>query len=70
MSWARVQLFDRHLVGFDVFRRFDPEGLVVEHRRVWRCSWFDFLSARGRIARRSELSLGRIGGESDEALGR
>lgn len=61
MQWTRARLLDRPRVGLDVFTRFQPwerGELSIERKRVWRLSWFDFCSARGRVARRSELSLG------------
>jgi segregation and condensation protein A len=54
MRDAAARLMGRDRLGRDVFRRGAPEGLKVERRNMWQCSWYDLVRAYGDVKVRSE----------------
>ena len=53
MREAAARLMARDRLGRDVFRRGAPEGLRVERRNVWTCTWFDLVQAYGQVKART-----------------
>ena len=53
MREAAARLIGRDRLGRDVFLRGAPEGLRVERRNKWQCSWFDLVRAYGDVQLRS-----------------
>ena len=54
MREAAARLMGRDRLGRDVFPRGAPEGLRIERRNLWQCSWFDLIRAYGDVKVRSE----------------
>lgn len=54
MREAAGRLMGRDRQGRDVFVRGMPEGLRVDRKSAWRCSWFDLVRAYGEVKMRSE----------------
>lgn len=54
-SGARIMARDR--IGRDVFLRGNPEGLRIEKKRKWDCSYFDLITAYGQVKARTQPAL-------------
>ena len=54
MREAAARLMGRDRLGRDVFVRGAPEGLRVERRNRWQCSWFDLVRAYGDVKVRAQ----------------
>jgi len=54
MREAAARLMGRDRLGRDVFARGAPEGLRVERKNLWQCSWYDLIRAYGDVKVRSE----------------
>jgi len=54
MREAAARLMGRDRLGRDVFARGAPEGLRVDRKNLWQCSWFDLVRAYGDVKVRSE----------------
>lgn len=57
MREAAARLMGRDRLGRDVFPRGAPEGLRVDRKHLWQCSWFDLIRAYGDVKVRSEPVL-------------
>jgi segregation and condensation protein A len=54
MREAAARLMGRDRLGRDVFVRGAPEGLRVDRRNRWQCSWFDLVRAYGDVKVRAQ----------------
>lgn len=54
MREAAARLMARDRLGRDVFPRGAPEGLRVERKALWQCSWYDLVRAYGDVKVRSQ----------------
>ncbi|TCM19865.1 condensin subunit ScpA [Novosphingobium sp. PhB165] len=54
MREAAARLMGRDRLGRDVFARGAPEGLRVERKALWQCSWYDLVRAYGDVKVRSQ----------------
>ncbi|EQB15798.1 segregation and condensation protein A [Novosphingobium lindaniclasticum] len=54
MREAAARLMARDRLGRDVFLRGAPEGLRVERKSAWQCSWYDLVRAYGDVKVRSQ----------------
>lgn len=54
MREAAGRLMGRDRLGRDVFLRGAPEGLRVDRRNRWQCSWFDLVRAYGDVKVRAQ----------------
>ncbi|AXB77746.1 chromosome segregation and condensation protein ScpA [Novosphingobium barchaimii LL02] len=54
MREAAGRLMGRDRLGRDVFARGAPEGLRVDRKSLWQCSWYDLVRAYGDVKVRSE----------------
>ncbi len=54
MREAAARLMGRDRLGRDVFLRGAPEGLRIEKRAAWQCSWFDLVRAYGDVRLRAQ----------------
>jgi len=54
MREAAARLMGRNRMGRDVFARGAPEGLRVERKSAWQCSWYDLVRAYGDVKVRSQ----------------
>lgn len=54
MREAAARLLARDRVGRDVFVRGAPEGLRIDRKNMWRCEWFDIVSAYGQVKARTQ----------------
>ena len=54
MREAAARLMGRDRLGRDVFARGAPEGLRVDRKSLWQCSWYDLVRAYGDVKVRSE----------------
>lgn len=54
MREAAARLMGRNRLGRDVFLRGAPEGLRVERKSAWQCSWYDLVRAYGDVKVRSQ----------------
>lgn len=54
MREAAARLMGRDRLGRDVFPRGAPEGLRVDRRNRWQCSWFDLVRAYGDVKVRAQ----------------
>ncbi len=54
MREAAARLMGRDRLGRDVFTRGAPEGLRVDRRNRWQCTWFDLVRAYGDVKVRAE----------------
>lgn len=54
MREAAARLMGRDRLGRDVFARGAPEGLRVDRRNRWQCSWFDLVRGYGEVKVRSQ----------------
>ena len=54
MREAGARLLARDRLGRDVFARGAPEGLRIDRRNRWQCSWYDLVRAYGDVKVRSE----------------
>ncbi|EIZ80993.1 segregation and condensation protein A [Novosphingobium sp. Rr 2-17] len=54
MREAAGRLMGRDRLGRDVFLRGGPEGLRVDRKNLWQCTWFDVIRAYGDVKVRSE----------------
>ena len=54
MREAAARLMGRDRLGRDVFARGAPEGLRIDRRNRWQCSWYDLVRAYGDVKVRSE----------------
>lgn len=52
MRSAGQQLLARPQLGWDMFRRPNPEGLAEDRQAIYECSYYDLLSAYGAITAR------------------
>jgi segregation and condensation protein A len=57
MRTAGQQLLARPQLGWDLFRRPNPEGLAEERQAVYECSYYDLLTAYGAITARRTRSV-------------
>ena len=57
MRTAGQQLLARPQLGWDLFRRPNPEGLAEERQAVYDCSYYDLLAAYGAITARRSRSV-------------
>lgn len=57
MREAAGRLMGRDRLGRDVFARGAPEGLRVDKRNAWQCSWFDLVQAYGQVEARSAPAI-------------
>ncbi|MGD9663703.1 MAG: ScpA family protein [Novosphingobium sp.] len=57
MREAAARLMARDRLGRDVFQRGAPEGLRVDKRNAWQCSWFDLVQAYGQVEARSAPAI-------------
>ncbi|WP_353218342.1 ScpA family protein, partial [Sandarakinorhabdus sp.] len=57
MRTAGQHLLARPQLGWDNFRRRNPEGLAQDQRPVYDCSYYDLLSAYGAITARRTRSV-------------
>ncbi len=57
MREAGQKLLARPQLGWDMFRRPNPEGLAEEKRATFECSYYDLLSAYGAITARRSRSV-------------
>jgi segregation and condensation protein A len=53
MREAAARLMARDRVGRDVFLRGMPEGLRVDRKADWQCSWFDVIQSYGQVRARN-----------------
>ena len=53
MREAAARLMARDRLGRDVFGRGAPEGLRVDRKAAWQCSWFDLVQAYGQVKART-----------------
>lgn len=53
MREAAARLLARDRLGRDVFARGTPEGLHVDRKNAWQCSWFDLVQAYGQLQART-----------------
>ena len=60
MQDAGVRLMARPRLGYDVFPRGQPEGVVVVRRAVWDVKLYDLLSAYGHQLRPKDADTYRI----------
>jgi len=74
MRKAAEDLFARPLLGRDVFKRGEPEGIRVVTNPTWEASLFEMLDAYGAIQRRGKVETLTIQQfelfSMDDALGR
>jgi len=49
MRESAARLMTRDRLGRDVFARGKPEGLRVDRKHLWQCSWFDLVRAYGEV---------------------
>ncbi|MEK9707916.1 MAG: ScpA family protein, partial [Alphaproteobacteria bacterium] len=74
MRKAAEDLFARPLLGRDVFKRGEPEGIRVVTNSTWEASLFEMLDAYGAIQRRGKVETLTIQQfelfSMDDALGR
>jgi segregation and condensation protein A len=54
MREAAGRLMGRDRLGRDVFVRGAPEGLRVDRRNRWQCSWFDLVRSYGDVKVRAQ----------------
>jgi segregation and condensation protein A len=54
MREAAGRLMGRDRLGRDVFVRGAPEGLRIDRKSLWQCSWLDLVRAYGEVKARSE----------------
>jgi segregation and condensation protein A len=54
MREAAARLMARDRIGRDVFVRGAPEGLRVERKNLWQCSWLDLVRAYGDVKQRTD----------------
>jgi len=54
MREAAARLMGRNRLGRDVFLRGAPEGLRVERKSAWQCSWYDLVRAYGDVKVRNQ----------------
>ena len=54
MREAAGRLMGRDRMGRDVFVRGAPEGLRIDRKSLWQCSWLDLVRAYGEVKARSE----------------
>jgi segregation and condensation protein A len=57
MRESGQKLLARPQLGWDMFRRPNPEGLAEEKRATFECSYYDLLSAYGAITARRSRSV-------------
>ncbi|WP_439547033.1 segregation and condensation protein A [Sandarakinorhabdus sp.] len=57
MRSAGQQLLARPQLGWDMFRRPNPEGLAEDRQAIYECSYYDLLSAYGAITARRTRSV-------------
>jgi segregation and condensation protein A len=57
MRNAGQQLLARPQLGWDMFRRPNPEGLAEDRQAVFECSYYDLLTAYGAITARRTRSV-------------
>ncbi|WP_372918368.1 ScpA family protein [Sandarakinorhabdus sp.] len=57
MRGAGQRLLARPQLGWDMFRRPNPEGLAEDKRTAYACSYYDLLSAYGAITARRTRSV-------------
>nr|WP_235522807.1 ScpA family protein [Novosphingobium sp. Leaf2] len=60
MREAAARLMARDRLGRDVFVRGAPEGLRVDRKSAWQCSWLDLVRAYGDIKVRSQPAVHRV----------
>lgn len=54
MREAAARLMARDRLGRDVFLRGAPEGLRVERKALWQCSWYDLVRSYGDVKVRGQ----------------
>ena len=54
MREAAARLMTRDRLGRDVFARGAPEGLRVEKRALWQCSWYQLVRGYGDVKVRNQ----------------
>lgn len=54
MREGAARLMARDRLGRDVFARGMPEGLRVDRKSRWRCTWFDVVRAYGEVQMRNQ----------------
>ncbi len=57
MREAGQKLLARPQLGWDMFRRPNPEGLAEDRQAVYECSYYDLMSAYGAITARRSKSV-------------
>lgn len=60
MREAAARLMGRDRLGRDVFPRGAPEGLRVEKRNAWQCSWLDLVRAYGDVKLRAQPAVHHV----------
>lgn len=60
MRESAARLMTRDRLGRDVFPRGAPEGLRVDRRALWQCSWIDLVRAYGDVKMRAQPAVHRV----------